>query len=82
MSTPIIFLTYIIPFRKFLMTQIRNSLDNFSFVCQDYLKQIERRRVTRRNMLMSQNSVSSEIQNLHLKAFETNAHDTLTKVEV
>ena len=64
------------------MTQIRNSLDSFSFVCQDYLKQIERRRVTRRNMLMSQNSVSSEIQNLHLKAFETNAHDTLTKVEV
>ena len=62
------------------MTQIRNSLDNFFFMCHDYLKQFEKRKVNRRNE--SQNSVCPEIQNVHLKAIQTHAHDTLTKVEV
>ena len=62
------------------MTQIRNSLDYFFFMCQDYLKQMEKRKGNRRNV--SQNSVSPEIPNLHLKAIQTNTHDTLTKVEV
>ena len=62
------------------MTQIRSSLDNFFFMCQDYLKQIGKRKVNRRNV--SQNSVSPEIQNLHLKAIQTHVHEALTKVEV
>ena len=80
MSTPLIFFQALIPLRKFLMTQIRNSLDYFFFMCQDYLKQMEKRNVNRRNV--SQNSVSPEIPNLHLKAIQTHTHDTLTKVEV
>ena len=62
------------------MTQINNTLDNFFFMCQNYLEQINKRKLNRRSV--SQNSVPSEIQNLHLKAIQTHAHDTLTKVEV